>query len=68
VSGSWLEVHLMPRADLASEQQRLLGSCVMAAEVLNLIGSQAECCLLVMVDSIAADRGEALVAQLGQVP
>ena len=67
-SGSWLEAHLMTRAALASEDQRMVGRCVTPAEVLDLIGSHAERCLLVMVDSIAADHGEALVAQLRHLP
>ncbi|MEI6029651.1 MAG: hypothetical protein WCQ20_00625 [Synechococcaceae cyanobacterium ELA739] len=58
----------MTRAALASEHQPMVGSCVTPAEVLDLIGSHAERCLLVMVDSIAADHGEALVAQLRQLP
>ncbi|MFZ0409620.1 MAG: response regulator transcription factor [Cyanobium sp.] len=67
-SGSYLEAHLMARAALASGDDRLVGTCVTAAEVLALISSLQQRCLLVMVDSIAADHGEALVGKLHQLP
>lgn len=67
-SGSYLEAHLMARAAQASGDDRLVGTCVMPAEVLALISSLQQRCLLVMVDSIAADHGEALVKELHQLP
>lgn len=67
-SGSWLEAHLMARAALASGEDPMVGTCVTPAEVLDLIRSYKERCLLVVVDSIAADHGEALVAQLQRLP
>ena len=67
-SGSYLEAHLMARAALASVDDRLVGTCVTPAEVLALISSLQQRCLLVMVDSIAADHGEALIEELQQLP
>jgi DNA-binding NarL/FixJ family response regulator len=67
-SGSYLEAHLMARAAQASGDDRLVGTCVTPAEVLALICSLQERCLLVMVDSIATDHGEALVGELQQLP
>lgn len=67
-SGSWLEAHLMARAALVSGGDRVVGTCVTPTEVLDLIRSHKERCLLVMVDSIAADHGEAVVAQLQKLP
>ena len=67
-SGSYLEAHLMARAAQASGDDRLVGTCVSPAEVLALISTLQQRCLLVMVDSIAADHGEALVKELHQLP
>ena len=57
-SGSWLEAHLMARAALASGEDRMAGTCVTPAEVLDLIRSCKERCLLVVVDSIAGTHSE----------
>lgn len=67
-SGSWLEAHLMARATLSMGEQQVLGTCIDANEVISLLTTQRQRCLLLMVDSIAADHGEALVAQLQQLP
>lgn len=66
-SGSHLEAQLMARAAASAGLERMIGSCVTPDEVIALIRSRPERCLLVMVDSIAADHGEALVDILGTV-
>ena len=63
-SGSHLEAQLMARAALSADLDRMIGSCVTANEVIDLVVSRKERCLVVMVDSIAVDHGEALVDQL----
>jgi DNA-binding NarL/FixJ family response regulator len=67
-SGSWLEAHLMARGTLSMGEQEVLGTCISAEEVLSLVSSQSRRCLLLLVDSIATDHGETLVAQLRQLP
>lgn len=67
-SGSWLEAHLMARGTLSMGEQEVLGTCISAEEVFSLVSSKSQRCLLLMVDSIASDHGEALVAQLRQLP
>jgi DNA-binding NarL/FixJ family response regulator len=67
-SGSWLEAHLMARGTLSMGEQQVLGTCICADEVLALLSAQRKRCLLLLVDSIAADHGEALVAQLQRLP
>lgn len=67
-SGSWLEAHLMARAGLTADVPKMIGSCITAEEVVAVIASQPERCLLIAVDSIAPDHGEALVAELGGLP
>jgi DNA-binding NarL/FixJ family response regulator len=63
-SGSWLEAHLMARGALSLGEHNILGTCINADEVLSLLRVQCERCLLLMVDSIAADHGQALVGDL----
>jgi DNA-binding NarL/FixJ family response regulator len=63
-SGSWLEAHLMARGTLGMGEQHVLGTCISDEEVFSLVSSQSQRCLLLMVDSIAADHGQNLVAQL----
>jgi DNA-binding NarL/FixJ family response regulator len=46
----------------------MLGSCVTPAEVMDLVESRKERCLLMLVDSIAPDHGEALINQLRVLP
>lgn len=67
-SGSWLEAHLMARGTLSMGEQEVLGTCISAEEVLSLVSAQSRRCLLLLVDSIATDHGETLVAQLRQLP
>ena len=67
-SGSWLEAHLMARAGLTADVPKMIGSCISAEEVVAVIASHPERCLLIAVDSIAPDHGEALVAELGGLP
>jgi len=67
-SGSWLEAHLMARAGLTADAPKMIGSCISAEEVVAVIASQPERCLLIAVDSIAPDHGEALVAELAGLP
>lgn len=67
-SGSWLEAHLMARAGLGALLPKMVGSCINAKEVLAVISSQPERCLLIAVDSIASDHGEALVEELQRLP
>ncbi len=67
-SGSWLEAHLMARGALSLGEHNILGTCINPDEVLSLLRVQTERCLLLMVDSIAADHGEALVGQLRRLP
>ncbi len=66
-SGSWLEAHLMARGTLSMGEQQVLGTCINAEEVFSLVSSQSQRCLLLMVDSIAADHGQNLVAQLREL-
>jgi DNA-binding NarL/FixJ family response regulator len=67
-SGSWLEAHLMARAGLTADMPKLIGSCINADEVLAVIANQPERCLLIAVDSIAPDHGEALMGELKTLP
>ena len=67
-SGSWLEAHLMARGALSLGEHNILGTCINADEVLSLLRAQSERCLLLMVDSIAADHGAALVQDLRRLP
>jgi DNA-binding CsgD family transcriptional regulator len=67
-SGSHLEAQLMARAAQTAGLDRMIGSCVTTDEVVDLIFSRKERCLLVMVDSIAIDHGEALVGKLQEFP
>jgi hypothetical protein len=46
----------------------MVGSCITAEEVVAVIASHPERCLLIAVDSIAPDHGEALVADLTKLP
>ena len=66
-SGSWLEAHMMARSTLAMGDQRVLGTCIDADEVYDLLKSQTRRCLLMMVDSIAVDHGKDLVERLRQL-
>ena len=63
-SGSWLEAHMMARSTLAMGENRVLGTCIDPEEVYDLLKIQHQSCLLMMVDSIAADHGEELVQRL----
>jgi DNA-binding NarL/FixJ family response regulator len=63
-SGSVLEAQLMARAAITASLDRMIGSCVCAEEVIDLVFSRQERCLLLMVDSIAEDHGEALINKL----
>jgi DNA-binding NarL/FixJ family response regulator len=66
-SGSWPEAHLMARvAPMIGEQT--IGTCLDATEVRDRISSLSQHCLLLTVDSIAADPGEALVKALAELP
>ncbi len=67
-SGSWLEANLMARAGLGALLPKMVGSCITAEEVVAVIASQPERCLLIAVDSIALDHGQALVADLKTLP
>lgn len=67
-SGSWLEAHLMARAGLAVDAPKMIGSCITAEEVVAVIASRPERCLLIAVESIAPDHGEALVSELQTLP
>jgi DNA-binding NarL/FixJ family response regulator len=67
-SGSHLEAQLMARAAVTADLDRMIGSCVTPGEVLDLIASRQERCLLMLVDSIAPDHGEALINQLRELP
>jgi len=67
-SGSHLEAQLMTRAAITAQLDRMLGSCVTPAEVMDLVESRKERCLLMLVDSIAPDHGEALINQLRVLP
>lgn len=67
-SGSWLEAHLMARGTLSMGKHHVLGTCINPDEVFNLLKVQRQRCLLLMVDSIAPDHGEELVAQLRHLP
>ena len=67
-SGSHLEAQLMTRAALTAQLDRMIGSCVTPAEVMDLVESRKERCLLMLVDSIAPDHGEALINQLRALP
>ena len=63
-SGSHLEAQLMTRAALTAQLDRMIGSCVTPAEVMDLVERRKERCLLMVVDSIAPDHGEALINHL----
>jgi DNA-binding NarL/FixJ family response regulator len=67
-SGSHLEAQLMTRASLTAQLNRMIGSCVTPEEVMELVESRKERCLLVLVNSIAPDHGEVLVNQLRALP
>jgi DNA-binding NarL/FixJ family response regulator len=67
-SGSHLEAQLMTRASLTAQLNRMIGSCVTPEEVMQLVESRKERCLLVLVNSIAPDHGEVLVNQLRALP
>lgn len=67
-SGSWLEAHLMARGALSLGEHKILGTCINTDEVLSLLRVQTKRCLLLMVDSIAADHGQALVQDLRRLP
>ncbi len=67
-SGSWLEAHFMARATFTMGQVHVIGTCITADEVFDLIRSRSDRCLLVLVDSIAADHGEELVSRLQKLP
>ncbi len=67
-SGSHLEAQLMARAALTAQLERMIGSCVTPEEVVDLIKSRRERCLLMLVDSIAPDHGEALINRLRSLP
>ena len=67
-SGSWLEAHLMARGALSLDEHNVLGTCINADEVLSVLRLQTERCLLLMVDSIAPDHGQALVQDLRRLP
>ena len=58
----------MARGALTLGEHNILGTCINPEEVLSLIRTQSERCLLMLVDSIAADHGEALVHQLRRLP
>ena len=67
-SVSHLEAQLMARAAITAQLDRVLGSCVTPAEVMELVENRKERCLLILVDSIAPDHGEALINQLLVLP
>lgn len=67
-SGSWLEAHLMARGTLSMGEQHVLGTCISAEEVFSLVSSQSQRCLLLMVDSIAADHCDNIVGRLRRLP
>jgi DNA-binding NarL/FixJ family response regulator len=55
---------MMARSTLAMGETRVLGTCIDPDEVYDLLKVQSQSCLLMMVDSIAADHGEQLVQRL----
>jgi DNA-binding NarL/FixJ family response regulator len=67
-SGTWLEAHLMARGTLSMGEQTVLGTCIDGEEVFSLLSSESRRCLLLLVDSIAPDHGESLVARLRRLP
>jgi hypothetical protein len=67
-SGSHLEAQLMARAALTAQLEGMIGSCVTPEEVVDLITSRRERCLLMLVESIAPDHGEALINRLRSLP
>lgn len=58
----------MARAGLGALLPKMVGSCITAEEVVAVIAIQPERCLLIAVDSIAPDHGQALVADLKTLP
>lgn len=68
-SGSWLEAHLVARLGLASRQPNLRGCGITEQEVWDLVQAELDqgnrgAPLVVICDSLAADRGQALTRRL----
>ncbi len=70
-SGSWLEAHLVARLALASRQPNLRGCGITEQEVWDLVQQELEleqgnrgAPLVVICDSLAADKGQALTRRL----
>jgi len=69
-TGSWVEAHLVARLALATRVPNLGGCGINAQEVIELVHQvqreQGEHPLVILIDSVAADHGQALIRNLKQ--